>query len=94
LSSSDAGALPPGPLSWLMDVPCRVEFVLGTCRVSVRDCLQFERDTVVPLDQPAGADLELRAGGVRMATGEVVVVDDRAGLRINQILPPSREESA
>jgi flagellar motor switch protein FliN/FliY len=81
-------------MSWLMDVPCRVEFVLGTCRVSVRDCLQFERHTVVPLDQAAGTDLELRAEGVRMATGEVVVVDDRAGLRINQILPPSSEESA
>ena len=90
-SSSDAA---PGPLSWLMDVPCRVEFVLGTSHVSVRDCLHFAPDTVVLLDQPAGADLELRAEGVRMATGEVVVVDDRAGLRINQILPPARGESA
>ena len=81
-------------MSWLMDVPCHVEFVVGTCRVSVRDCLQFERNTIVPLDQPAGTDLELRAEGVRMATGEVVVVDNRAGLRINQILPPSHEESA
>jgi flagellar motor switch protein FliN/FliY len=80
-------------MSWLMDVPCRVEFVLGTCRVSVRECLQFAPQTVVPLDQPAGSDLELRAEGVRMATGEVVVVDDRAGLRISHILPPAREES-
>ena len=70
-SSSDAPAAAalPGPMAWLMDVPCRVEFVLGTCRVTVRDCLQFERHTVVPLDQPAGADLELRVEGVRMATG-------------------------
>jgi len=81
-------------MSWLMDVPCRVEFVLGTSRVSVRDCLQFAPQTVVLLDEPAGADLELRAEGVRMATGEVVVVDDRASLRINQILPPGREGSA
>jgi flagellar motor switch protein FliN len=95
LSSSDAAAPAlPGPMAWLVDVPCRVEFVLGTCQVKVRDCLQFERDTVVPLDQPAGTDLELRAEGVRLATGEVVVVDDRAGLRINQILPPVAEEAA
>jgi|SRR5579862_7640863 len=94
-SSSDAAApVVPPPMAWLMDVPCRVEFVLGTCQVKVRDCLQFERQTVVTLDQAAGADLELRAEGVRIATGEVVVVDDRAGLRINQILPPSARESA
>ena|SRR5579871_3352084 len=93
-SSSDAAKTASQPMAWLMDVPCRVEFVLGTARVKVSDCLKFDRQMVVMLDQPAGADLELRADGVRIATGEVVVVDDRAGLRINQILPPVPQEQA
>lgn len=94
LSSSEPGPAPPvtGPFSWLMDVPCRVEFVLGTGTVTVRDCLQLEPNTVLQLVQPAGADLEVRAEGIRVATGEVVIVDDRAGLRINQILPPAAPE--
>ena len=81
-------------MAWLMDVPCRLEFVLGSCAVSVRDCLQFERNTVITLTEMAGADLEVRVEGVPIAMGEVVVVDDRTGLRVSQILPPAARENA
>jgi flagellar motor switch protein FliN/FliY len=77
-----------------MDVTCAVEVVLGSCAVKVRDCFAFERGTVVPLAQLAGADLELRAAGVPLAQGEIVVLEDRAHLRINRILPSSDLEAA
>ena len=48
----------------MLDVPCPVDFMLGTATIKVRDCVEFERDSVVRLKQPAGADLELRVGGV------------------------------
>lgn len=90
-SSSDA----PEPFGWLGDVPCRVDVLLGSCRLRVRDCLALAPNHVVQLDQPAGADLELRADGVPLATGEIVVVDDLTALRVTRILaPPVAEEAA
>ncbi|MEO8071026.1 MAG: FliM/FliN family flagellar motor switch protein [Acidobacteriota bacterium] len=91
-------ALPPAPaasldaLAGVMDVPCTVDFILGTAVVKVRDCVQFAPRSVVRLKQAAGADLELRAGGVAIASGEVVIVDENVGLRLNRILPPAGAE--
>jgi|SRR6187551_2138117 flagellar motor switch protein FliN len=88
-SSSDAPvAALPSPLGWLMDVPCQVDFVLGTATVRVRDCIQFRHHSIVRLRQSAGADLEVRVAGVPVASGEVVIVDDNVGLRLSRILPP------
>jgi len=75
-------------MEWLMDVPCRVEFVLGGSTVTVRDCLDFEPNKVVRLSLSAGSDLDMRVQGVPIATGEVVIVDDQTTLRITRILPP------
>jgi flagellar motor switch/type III secretory pathway protein FliN len=83
-----------GPFAWLTDVPCRVDVFLGTCRVKVRDCLAWQPNAIVALDQPAGADLELRADQVPLAVGEVVVTGGSAGLRVTRILPPQAEETA
>ena len=91
LSSFDA--LPPAEgLSWVMDVPCPIDFVLGTATVKVRDCMAFGPESVVRLKEPAGADIEVRVGGVAMASGEVVIVEESVGLRLNRILPPAGQE--
>ncbi len=79
---------------WMLDVPCAVEFILGTATVKVGDCAAFARDTVIRLRQPAGADLEVRAAGIPIATGEVVIVDDSVGLRVGRILPPAGQDAA
>lgn len=73
-----------------MDVPCPVDFVLGTTTVKVRDCVQFAVGSVLRLREPAGSDLEVRVSGVPIATGEVVIVDENVGLRLGRILPPGR----
>ena len=80
-------------LDWVMDVPCPVDFVLGTSTIRVRECVEFVPNAVVRLRQPAGADLEVRVGGIPVATGEVVIVDENVGLRLSRILPPGRSES-
>src|SRR4051812_46983494 len=95
-SSSSALVMSSGPLATLsavMDVPCPVEFILGTATVKVRDCVQFAPHLVVRLEQAAGSDLELRAGGVALATGEVVIVDENVSVRLNRILPPAPPEA-
>jgi flagellar motor switch protein FliN/FliY len=93
-SSSDGGKLPDGPLAWVLDVPCPVEFVLGTATVTVRDCIEFQRDSLVRLRQQAGADLEIRVSGIPIAAGEVVIVAENLGLRLTRILPPGAAEPA
>jgi flagellar motor switch protein FliN/FliY len=80
-------------IDWVMDVPCPVDFVLGTSTIRVRECVEFVPNSVVRLRQPAGSDLEVRVGGVPMATGEVVIVDENVGLRLSRILPPGRVEA-
>lgn len=87
-SSSSEGAANAHALDWLRDVPCQVEFVLGDARLRLRDCLDLELRSIIRLNQPAGADIELRVEGRAIASGEIVIVDNTAGLRVTRILPP------
>jgi flagellar motor switch protein FliN len=91
-SSSEPAVRPPSPLDWVMDIPCPIDFVLGTTTVKVRECAEFAPNTILRLRQPAGADLEVRIGGVSIALGEVVIVDENVGLRLSRILTPRRQE--
>lgn len=77
------------PLAPLHDIECTVDFIIGTGRLKVRDCLRLERHSVVPLEQSGGADLELRVHGVALALGEVVIMDDITALRLTRIMPPA-----
>src|SRR5262245_43107548 len=89
LSSSDAARSPLDAMAWVMDVPCQVDVVLGTTTVKVRDCVKFAVSSIIKLKQSAGADLEVRVGGVPVAAGEVVIIDDAVALRLSRILPPA-----
>ena len=76
------------------DVACRVDVVLGTASLSVRQCLALKRDSVVRLTQSAGNDLQVVINGVAVALGEVVIIDNSTAVRITDILaPPSNEAS-
>ena len=88
-SSSSDIALNLAPMH---DVVCSVEFIIGTGRMSVRDCLRLEHNSVIRLDQSAGAELEMRVHGIPIAAGEVVILDDQTALRIMRILPPAGVE--
>jgi flagellar motor switch/type III secretory pathway protein FliN len=72
----------------MYDVRCVVEVVIGTGKLRVRDCLTLGRHVIVPLVQSAGSDLEVRVHGVTIATGEVVILEDKSALRISRIVPP------
>lgn len=86
LSSSEPAAEPFA--ACLQDVVCRVEIVLGTGAVSVKDCLTLRRDTVLRLTQAAGSDLQVLVNGIAVALGEVVIVNDRTAIRVTDLLPP------
>lgn len=83
----------PDPFASMHDVVCTVEVILGWGRLTVRDCLQLARDSVVRLAQSAGADLQVAVNGVPVAQGEVVIVEDSTAIRVTGVLPPPGPEA-
>jgi flagellar motor switch protein FliN/FliY len=77
----------------MLDLVCRVDVVLGTGTISVRDCLKIQPSTVLRLAQPSGADLSVRVQGVAAVKGEVVIVDDSTALRVTEVVPPPSAEA-
>jgi flagellar motor switch protein FliN/FliY len=75
-----------------LDVACPVSVVLGTGSISVRECIALDRNSVVRLVQPAGEDLHVFAGGVSIARGEVVVVDEGTAVRLTEVIKPTSSE--
>jgi flagellar motor switch protein FliN/FliY len=87
-SSSDALDL----LAPLHDVSCKVDVVLGTASLTVRQCLGLKRDSIIRLTQSAGNDLQVVINGVAIALGEVVIIDSSTAVRVTDIMaPPSNE---
>ena len=81
------------PFAPLSDIRCSVEVIIGTGMLTLRECLALQRQQVLKLAEPAGGDLQVRVQGVAMASGEVVVVDNAAALRITHIMPPAGVEA-
>ena len=59
---------------------------LGRCRMSLRDVLSVTPGTVIDLDRPVGAPIDLLVNGTLIARGEVVVIDDEFAIRISEIV--------
>lgn len=77
-------------LELILDVPVTLSMELGRSRISIRDLLQLNQGSVVKLDRPAGEPLDVLVNGCLIARGEVVVVNERFGLRITQIISPEQ----
>ena len=78
----------PPNLEVLMDVPVNVTVELGTCQMPMREVLQLDVGSVVQLDKMASAPVELFVNRKLIARGEVVVVEDRFGIKITEIVGP------
>jgi flagellar motor switch/type III secretory pathway protein FliN len=77
----------------MLDVVCRVEALVGTGAINVRECLELQPDSLIRLVQAAGADLRVLVQGVPVAVGEIVVDDETTSVRITAILPPPGAEA-
>ena len=76
-------------LGFLLDVPLQVSVELGRSRVLIKDLLQMREGSVVELDKLAGEPLEVYVNSHLIARGEAVVVDDKVGLRLTDVVSPS-----
>jgi flagellar motor switch protein FliN/FliY len=73
-------------LDFLLDVPVRLTAELGNCQMTMHELLELELGSVVQLDQPASANVDVFVNQKLVARGEVVVADDNFGIRIKEIV--------
>ena len=92
-SSLDASeAQPANPagdkLEVILDVPVTLSLEVGRTRIAIRNLLQLNQGSVVELDRAAGEPLDVFVNGTMVAHGEVVVVNDRFGVRLTDVVSP------
>jgi flagellar motor switch protein FliN len=83
------GDAPSRRLELLLDVPLELSVELGRTRMSIQDLLSLGPGSVVELDKVAGEALDILVNNRLVARGEVVVVNDKFGVRITDIVSPS-----
>ncbi len=77
-------------LDMIIDVPLQVTVELGKARKSIKEVLDFNIGSVIVLDKLAGELVEVVVNGKLIARGEVVVIDENYGVRINEIISPDK----
>lgn len=86
------GASGEGPvrdLEMIMDIPVKLSVELGRTRLTIKQLLELAQGSVVELDGLPGEPMDILINGYLIARGEVVVVEDRFGIRIAEIVTPS-----
>lgn len=78
----------PPNLDIILDVPVSLTVELGSCQLPMREVLQLSPGSVVQLDKTAGTPVELRVNHKLVARGEVVVIEERLGIRITELVLP------
>lgn len=89
LEQGSAGTPGTRELSVVMDIPVKLNVVLGRTRITIKELLELSEGSVVELDGLAGDPLDILINDYLVAQGEVVVVDDKYGIRITEIVTPS-----
>lgn len=72
-------------------VPLKITVVLGETSISINDIKQLGEGSIVTLDKLAGEEVEIRANDVPIAMGEVLVIDEKFGIRITNNLTPEKQ---
>ncbi|CRZ57547.1 flagellar motor switch protein FliN [Vibrio cholerae] len=73
-------------LDTIMDIPVTISMEVGCSKISIRNLLQLNQGSVVELDRIAGESLDVMVNGTLIAHGEVVVVNDKFGIRLTDVI--------
>lgn len=76
-------------LDAILDVPVTIAMEIGRTRINIRNLLQLNQGSVVELDRLAGEPMDVVVNGTLIAKGEVVVVNEKFGIRLTDIISPS-----
>ncbi|TBR43170.1 flagellar motor switch protein FliN [Marinomonas agarivorans] len=88
LSASGNEVAPKG-MDMIMDIPVTLSMELGSTSIAIRNLLQLTQGSVVELDRYAGEPLDVLVNGTLIAHGEVVVVNDKYGIRLTDVVSPT-----
>lgn len=86
-SGSRSGSLQD--FEMILDIPVQMTVELGRTKISIRNLLQLSHGSVVELDGLAGEPMDVLVNGTLIAQGEVVVVNDKFGIRLTDIVTPT-----
>lgn len=73
-------------LDSILDIPVTISMEVGRSQISIRNLLQLNQGSVVELDRIAGEPLDVMVNGTLIAHGEVVVVNDKFGIRLTDVI--------
>src|SRR3978361_1325068 len=76
-------------LDVILDVPVTLSMEVGRTRIPIRNLLQLNQGSVVALDRAAGEPLDVFVNGTLVAHGEVVVVNEKFGIRLTDVISPA-----
>ncbi len=76
-------------MDFLLDIPLEITVELGRTRMFIKDLLQLGQGSVIELDKIAGEPMEILVNGKLVARGEVVVVNEKFGIRLTDIISPT-----
>lgn len=89
LGDSIDGAETDVKLDVILEVPVTLSLEVGRTRIPIRNLLQLNQGSVVELDRVAGDPLDVFVNGTLVAHGEVVIVNDKFGIRLTDVVSPA-----
>lgn len=79
----------PADIERVLDIPMQLTAELGRARITIKSLLQLSQGSIVELDGLAGQPMDVLINGYLIAQGEVVVVNDKFGIRLTDIITPT-----
>jgi flagellar motor switch protein FliN len=79
----------PPDLDVILDIPVTISMEVGSTPITIRNLLQLNQGSVIELDRLAGEPLDVLVNGTLIAHGEVVVVNEKFGIRMTDVISPS-----
>lgn len=76
-------------LDLILDIPVTIAMEIGRTKISIRNLLQLNQGSVVELDRLAGEPMDVLVNGTLVAHGEVVVVNEKFGIRLTDVVSPA-----
>lgn len=76
-------------LDVVLDIPVTIAMEIGRTKISIRNLLQLNQGSVVELDRLAGEPMDVLVNGTLVAHGEVVVVNEKFGIRLTDVISPA-----
>jgi flagellar motor switch protein FliN/FliY len=76
-------------LDVILDIPVSISMEVGSTEITIRNLLQLNQGSVIELDRLAGEPLDVLVNGTLIAHGEVVVVNEKFGIRMTDVISPS-----